>query len=404
MKIVLIWLVMVGGSICCLPLLNSANATNHGAHSGPGLIRFEKPMHQGYRLDWCLSWATKCGQPAASEWCKVKSYKKVNSWIPAWNVGGASHTKVFETAQICNQDFCDSFMEITCRSLESGVFFDFLDQAPKANWTSSWQKLPFPGGATDSRGFARYVDNAKLEDNRFYERVLQTHPQWRPHGRIAGRYTNITIPNAGADFRAEIGFLAGASGSDGAYFEIWAEFPNYSGIPLRREYRKNQDGHVINDFSQDLSRFRGLTGTIAITVNAGEKSSAQDWAVWGSPRLVSMKNEFKFGGFVGAAVGSKRQGDRLLNAWGGKSGLLYGNIVMHLAFAESDTGLDLPVQLISYYKGQKMGVTDLGILKANQKTMWRTLSRTQLGRWKEEIIYNGTYVGEIRYNISNIGE
>ena len=51
-----------------------------------------------------------------------------------------------------------------------------------------------------------------------------------------------------------------------------------------------------------------------------------------------------------------------------------------------------------------MGSTNLGLLKAGQKDLWHNLSRTKPGAWKEEVIFNGTYAGDLRYNVSNIGE
>lgn len=395
---------MTIGLICSNILSIAVHAEDNGVQIAQGLVRFEKPMYQGYRLDWCLGWASNCGEPAASAWCKTKNYNGANSWQQAPDIGGASHTKVLQTGQICDQAFCDGFAEIVCDALEPGIIVDFVAKAPEAKWTNAWQELKFPGDPSDSKGFVRYIDNAQLEDNKIYKRALQAHPHWQPRGRIVGRYFNIKIPDYGAEFRAEIGFLGGAASSDGVYFEIWAEFPGYSEIPLRREYYKKYSKYLINDFSQDLSRFRGMTGTIALSVDAGEKSSTQDWAVWVKPRLVSMQNEFKFGGFVGGAVGSGRSGDQLLDPWGGKSGQLYGNVVLYLAFADSGTQMDYSVKIESYYKGQHMGTTDLGTVKAGQKALWFTLVRTQQGPWKEEIVFNGTYVGDLRYNISKVGE
>ena len=381
-----------------------ATADNQGSQAGPGLTSFKNPMYQGARLDWCLKWGEECGTPAASAWCKQKNFSSAHSWQVAPDIGGTAHTKVFSSGQVCNQPFCDGFKEIVCNTAEPGIILDFEAKAPQAKWTNAWQQLPFPGSPGDSKGFVRYLDDSQLEDGRVYRRALETHPHWQPRGRIVGRFANITVPQDGAEFRAQIGFMHGATGSDGAYFEIWAEFPGYAGIPLRREYYKKYGGYLIDDFSQDLSRFRGMTGTIALSVEAGEKSSAQDWAVWVKPRLVSMKNEFKFGGVAGAAAGSGRNGSKLVNPWGGKSGYLFGDIILYFAFADDETQLDHSLSIISYHNGQSLGKTDLGMIKAGQKELWKTISRTQEGAWREEIIFNGTYSGEIRYTISKTGE
>jgi hypothetical protein len=159
---------------------------------------------------------------------------------------------------------------------------------------------------------------------------------------------------------------------------------------------------MINAFSQDLSLFRGMKGTLALAVEAGEKSSTQDWAVWVKPRLVSLKNEYTFASFVGGSIGSGRSGNRLLNAWGGKSGHLYGNVVLYLAFAHVQT--DYSIQIDSYYQDQFMGTTNLGTVRAGQKELWYSLPRTREGSWRESVVFNGTYVGDLRYTISRIGE
>jgi hypothetical protein len=286
--------------------------------------------------------------------------------------------------------------------VSAGPVLDVMAKAPQAKWTNAWLVLGFPGDAGDSRGFARFVEQARLEDGKVYPKVLETHPHWQPRGLITGRYANVRIPESGAELRAGIGFLEGASGSDGVYFSVRGEFPGYSGNDVRREYFKTYDKYLIADFSQDLSRFKGLEGTLIISVDAGTKSAGQDWAVWLEPKIVSFENEYKFASFVGGGVGSGRDGGRLLNAWGGKSGQLYGTVTLYLLFANID--MDYSVRIESYYGGQYMGARDLGTIKAGQSEMWQTLQRTNLGEWRERIIFNGTYVSDLRYTIAKGGE
>ena len=388
--------------MACFFLLPGALLYGGGsAQIGPGLSRHAKPTYQGYRFDWCLNWADQCGEPAASAWCELQKYDQVNSWRKASNIGATAPTKVYQTGQICDKAFCDGFAEIVCDFLEPGIIYDFTSKASTARWSNSWKLLSFPGIDSDSMGFVRFIDSIKLEDNRIYRRALETHPHWQPRGRIIGRYSNIRIPQQGAEFRAEIGFINGAAASDGAYFEIWAEFPQYHGIPLRREYHKTYSGSLINSFSQDLSLFRGMTGTLALAVEAGE-DSVQDWAVWVKPRLVSLKDEYVFASFVGGAIGSRRNGDRLMNPWGGKSGHLFGNVILYLAFANVQRPHS--VRIDSYYENRLMGTTNLGSVRAGQKELWHMLPRTREGAWRESVIFNGTYVGDLRYTISKTGE
>jgi len=378
-----------------------AGAGGNGTQVGPGLIRYSHPTYQGYRLDWCLQWAAQCGEPAATAWCRLNNFDRADSWRQAPDIGRTMPTKVVQGGEICDKPFCDGFAEITCDAVEPDILFDFSTEAPSAKWTNAWQVLPFPGSYSDAKGFAGTVDNAVLEDKRIYRRVLETHPQRQPRGLITGRYSNITIPDQGAEFRAEIGFSAGAASTDGAYFEVRMEFPQYHGIPLRREYHKKYNGYLINDFSQDFSRFHGLTGTVILSVRAG-KSSTRDRAVWVRPRLVSLEHEYAFASFVGGAIGSGRSGDRLLNAGGGKSGRVYGNVVLYLGFAHIQT--DYSIKIDSYFQDRFMGTTNLGTIQAGQKEMWYSLPRTREGEWRESVVFNGTYVGELRYTVSQIGE
>ena len=382
---------------CC-----PAYGDSTSAQIGSGLIRYSEPMNQQYRLDWCLDWTVQCGEPAATAWCKQNNLSRSNSWKQAANIGKTTPTKTLKSGKICDKDFCDGFSEIVCENPEPGIFYDFIQKAPSAKWTNAWQILPYPGSGSEDKGFVRVLHSVKLENQRTYREVLETHPHWQPRGRIVGRYSNINLPAHGTEFRAELGFIDGAGVSDGVYFEIWAEFPQYNGIPLRREYHKKMNGYLISDFSQDLSLFSNMTGTIALSIDAGEKSSAQDWAVWVRPRLVSMKNEYAFASFIGGAIGSKRSGNTLINPWGGKSGYLYGDVVLYLAFAHVTS--NHPIRIDSYYKEQFMGTTNLGSVHSGQKEKWFTLRRTQEGPWRETVVFNGTYVGDLRYTISKMGE
>ena len=77
--------------------------------------KFQSPMFQGNRLDWCRSWAKDCGKGAADAWCKYKGFEAASSKIQiAENIGKSHPTKIISTGQICNQDFCDGFKSIEC--------------------------------------------------------------------------------------------------------------------------------------------------------------------------------------------------------------------------------------------------------------------------------------------------
>jgi len=279
----------------------------------------------------------------------------------------------------------------------SGVILDLQAKAPTAKWTDSWAVVGFAGDPANPRGFARYVDNAVLEDGQAHGRVLEAHPASHKRAILVGRYAGVTIPQTGAELQAGIGFLKDAVAPDGIYFEVRGEFDAYHGLRLRREYLERGDGHVVADFTQDLSRFRGLTGTVVLSVAVGDRDSVQPGAVWVAPRLVSPAGEPLFASFVGGAVGSGRNGSQLQNAWGE---FLYGEVTLVLVFANVDRSYT--VQIESYFGEQSVGTTNLPAIQAGQTELWTTLQRTAKGSWRERVIFNGTYVGDLRYQISKL--
>jgi hypothetical protein len=100
-------------------------------------------------------------------------------------------------------------------------------------------------------------------------------------------------------------------------------------------------------------------------------------------------------------VGTARDGDRLLNAWGGKAGGLYGNVMLYLLFANVDRPYQVSIE--SFQGGHSTGTTNLGTLQTGQRELWVPLARTTLGECRERVIFNGTYVGDIRYTVSKPG-
>jgi hypothetical protein len=75
---------------------------------------FEAPMFENLRLDACVEWSKRCGEEAATAWCKTQGYVRAIQY-PMENVGerGVS-TKLIGTKDVCKERFCSSFSEITC--------------------------------------------------------------------------------------------------------------------------------------------------------------------------------------------------------------------------------------------------------------------------------------------------
>jgi len=162
--------------------------------------------------------------------------------------------------------------------------YDLLEKAPGADWYNKdgddhglWNV-----GLDDSRGFACYRTNITLEDGKTYSKVLQTHPDWISNGWITGDYSEtIEIPE-GARFIADVGFIKGATGTDGVRIYVYFidSSTTYHDLYI---FNANYDG-ALNKLNLDLSSLEGLSGKIRIIVTSGI-SSGQDWAVWVNPRI-----------------------------------------------------------------------------------------------------------------------
>jgi hypothetical protein len=77
-------------------------------------LTFQAPMHGDRRLDACLQLAQNCGEPAATAWCKTKGFSRATDY-PQENVGIARvATRLIGTNQVCEENFCASFVYITC--------------------------------------------------------------------------------------------------------------------------------------------------------------------------------------------------------------------------------------------------------------------------------------------------
>jgi hypothetical protein len=154
-----------------------------------------------------------------------------------------------------------------------------LAGAPTTQWTNGNVWLPFPGSDTDPKGFACIRENAELEDASRHPRVLETHPEWRDeHGLIVGIFKIAKLP-ARAVFKAEVGFLKGASQSDGVKFRVYArKDPSFDAATWCA-----YDGK-LDLIGLSLDRYSGQEVELVLEVHV-LKTSAQDWAVWVSPRV-----------------------------------------------------------------------------------------------------------------------
>ncbi|WP_157231085.1 hypothetical protein [Kiloniella laminariae] len=75
---------------------------------------FEFPVFDAYRLNYCLTPGTNCGEAAATEWCSKKGFTKALAWVRDNNIGSLYPTMNMGSKTICSNYNCDGFKELTC--------------------------------------------------------------------------------------------------------------------------------------------------------------------------------------------------------------------------------------------------------------------------------------------------
>jgi len=78
---------------------------------------FYRPRINGVDLDWCLSWAANCGEPAATAFCQSKHFRLATDYDKTSN--GRKVTKTIGGRELCktavnNVTQCDGFKFIEC--------------------------------------------------------------------------------------------------------------------------------------------------------------------------------------------------------------------------------------------------------------------------------------------------
>jgi len=104
------------GQRAALPKLRPVLPPLPGRNPPPGGASetFEYPVHQVYRLNYCLFSGSQCGEPAAVAWCKTRGFSRATAWKIDENIGGIFPTVVLAEKRVCAKSGCDGFREITC--------------------------------------------------------------------------------------------------------------------------------------------------------------------------------------------------------------------------------------------------------------------------------------------------
>ncbi len=87
-----------------------------GAVSTHAQQRFDRPSVDGVRIDWCLTWGTDCGKPAADRFCRDRGLSHATRFDIARAVGP---TRIIGSGQPCNDKRCDGFAFIECAARET---------------------------------------------------------------------------------------------------------------------------------------------------------------------------------------------------------------------------------------------------------------------------------------------
>ncbi|HET9907431.1 MAG TPA: NBR1-Ig-like domain-containing protein [Anaerolineales bacterium] len=164
----------------------------------------------------------------------------------------------------------------------SAVIFDFVANAPYAQWKSGAGVLPFPGTSGDSRGYSFQINTPHLEDDSIDSSpALLTVPQNKLNGYIQATYPEFQI-QSGDKLQTLVNCEFGATGcyvtfridyltSTGVQKTLWSWREAYD----RRFYRANLD---LSSLAGQKVRF------IFMLLSSGVASG--DRAIWGSPRIV----------------------------------------------------------------------------------------------------------------------
>ncbi|HEY3474101.1 MAG TPA: NBR1-Ig-like domain-containing protein, partial [Anaerolineales bacterium] len=164
----------------------------------------------------------------------------------------------------------------------SAVIYDFVTNAPYAQWKSGAGLIPFPGTSGDSRGFGYQVDAPHLEDDSFDSAPgLLVVPQNKLNGYIQATYPEFQIHQGdrlqtlvNCEFGAKscyVAFRIDYLLPNGAQRTLWSWREGYD----KRFYRADLD---LSPLAGQNVRF------VFMLLSSGFASG--DRAIWGSPRIV----------------------------------------------------------------------------------------------------------------------
>ncbi|MCH7794951.1 MAG: hypothetical protein IH900_07420 [Proteobacteria bacterium] len=97
-----------------MPKLEPVLLPETKAPAALGSRTFQYPVHDIYRLNYCLNRDKDCGEPAAQAWCTTQGFRRASGFKIDENIGALFPTVVLGEDRVCAKFVCDGFREITC--------------------------------------------------------------------------------------------------------------------------------------------------------------------------------------------------------------------------------------------------------------------------------------------------
>ena len=172
-----------------------------------------------------------------------------------------------------------NFFTQTTSAVEYQTHTDFIANADRAKWESSYGDQPFPGKQGSRNGAAYWLKNVTMENGIICPLILQTTPDLKSSGYIMGTYPEITIPEK-ARLNVEFGFPKNADKTKGVTFHVSfhtsAVKPSILEIVSKfKIYTKDTEKVIV-----DLADFAGRKGNFVVKVIGGKTPTMSDVASW----------------------------------------------------------------------------------------------------------------------------
>src|SRR5215207_278917 len=184
----------------------------------------------------------------------------------------------FGTGDSANNPF---WVDMNVVAVEA-VIYDFVANAPYAQWKSGAGLIPFPGTSGDSRGFAYQVNNPHLEDDSLDAASgLLTVPQNKFNGYIQATYPEFQVQQ-----RDRLQTLVNCEfGATGCYVTFRVDYLLPNGVQRTLWAWKEAYDKRFYRANLDLSALAGQKVRFVFMLLA-TGSAGGDRAIWGSPRIL----------------------------------------------------------------------------------------------------------------------